>query len=245
MLLDSLLKDFAHSPEFTGSSSPATQAVYVGALRALLRNYLAQDVGWFSASRLEEALQHFDAVYSQARASQARSAYRKLRDWAQEWYGVSLPPLKRGRPGRKTAQLPPEEVISAAARLLDFLPHGVLSHTRLLGLRWEKLKVEAVRDEQYVLVPGRKTGVYFSVPLDSEGGEAIAVLWKYSGGATGPVIPAHKGGQRPLALAQFRKGLSQIDNVGVGARNGVGDNGGEDTAAARNIASLRALDGEG
>jgi hypothetical protein len=243
MLLDVLLKDFANSTEFVSSSSLATRAVYTGALRALLKDHLAQDAGWFTRPRLEAALQHFDAVYSPARASQARSAYRKLRDWAQEWYGVNLPPLKRGRPGRKTAQLPPEEVIRAADRLLSSVPHGVLSHTRLLSLRWEQLKVEAMRGEQCVMLPGRKPGIYFSVPVTSEGGAAITALWKYSGGNSGPLLPAEKGSQRPLALAQFRKGLSQIHNVGVGAGDGLGDDGRE-ASVVRNLDSLRALDSE-
>ena len=245
MRLKDLLSEFVDSPEFTSSASPATRAVYKSALRALLRKHLLEDVGWFTPTRLEEALQHFDAVYSHARASQARSAYRKFRDWTLEHRALPLPSLHRGRPGRKVAELPPKEVIGAADRLLSFVPHGVLSHARLLSLRWEQMKVEEMRGEPCVMLPGRKAGIYFSLPISSAGGEAVKVLWNYSGGNTGPLLPAKRGSAHPLSLAQFRKGLTEINDVGVGTRDRAGDNGGESTVARDNLASLRALDSEG
>jgi len=245
MLLKELLKDFSQSPEFIDSTSLATRNVYMGALRALLREHLAEDARWVNVGRLQGAFGNFDAVYSPARASQARSAYRKLRDWALSQHSIAFPALKRGRPGRKTGEIPPEEVLRAADRLLNSVPHGVLSHTRLLSLRWEKLKVESLRGEQCVMLPGRKSGVYFSIPISSGGGEAIKVLWNYSGGQTGPMIPAEKGSERPVSLAQFRKGLTQIEDVRVLPGNGVGDDGGEAAVVRSNLASLRALDSEG
>ena len=243
-----LLTEFASSPLFLDGTTEATRTVYVGALRALLRDYLSKQPPWITEERLLEAFSHFGAVYSAARTAQAKAAYRRFRDWIMEQYRIALPNLPRGRRGRKSAPMPPEEVLAAALGLLEALPHRALSQARLLTLRWGDVSVEEVAGEKMVRIPGKKPGVYYPFSVNSEAGQAMKVLYKHVGREPmreEPLLPREVGSLEPLPLASLRQGLARIKSLREGETGRAVVNGsGEDGTRTPVGASLAALDGD-